>query len=269
MINAIDTGLRRIKENIPGRILQAVFKGGISVEANIRKNVIYDTVIPDCNLKGGKVLQILLRQEYAVPMEQDAWGLYQIPYDAREGRNIIEVHGLSYKLDFANVLHHDSGTEMMYNDHHVNDFMQHNPSMIYAASAMLQSKTGVGMRTLEPIPEVVGGNMIRLHPSPMVYNPWTLTCRVCYDNEMTNLNSAAIDRFATVCEYATKRYCYNRIIIDIDSAAIEFGSELPVIKDIVGQWADMRTLYTEASIAFSTSTKLDMRRFESLARSAM
>lgn len=264
MINGMDVALRHIHAEIPRRILEIVFREGYAIDEAIKKDVIYKFVIPDCNLKSGKVLPIELLSEWAIPAGNDYWSIFRIPEEAREGRNIIEVHQITRKYD-QTVIGVPADMPPLPIQHPMNAF-SHSPSMIYATNAMLESKTGTGQLPHMPIPELMGGNIVKLHPSPGTYLPWTLTCRVCYDKEMTNLNSAAIEAFADSCVAGVKRHCYNQLILEMDAGAIQFGAELVSLKDIITRWGDVQQEYNEAKKAFTQGTMLDIRRFESIAR---
>lgn len=272
MINGNDIALRNIEAQIPARILELVFgtDNNAPIHENIKKDVIYKTVLPDCNLAGGKVLQIELQKEWARPLPQDPYSLFEIPLEARAGRNIVEVHEISQKIGRGPGTFHDqvnmNGGSMGSANLELNCGSPNGQYMLEATSRMLASKTtGVGGGYKYPIPEVMG-NMVKLHPSPTYFLPWTLTLRVCYDREMTNLNSSAIDKYAAVCVVATKRYCYNHLVIKLNAGFVEFGTELSSVKDIISQWSDLTELYEQYRISFSQATTMDMRRFEGLVR---
>lgn len=278
MISGMDTALRHIKDNIPHQIIKLIFSGGLSLDERLKEDVIYRTVIPDCNLKGGKVLQIPLEMAWDKSPPGQAFSLFEIPEVAREGRNIIEVHSIELKdrasdggyggyVGYGGSAGGSSPSTCGASGCQGHGNFANSDSMIYATNSMIQSKV-LNMSQGNPIPEIMG-NMVKLHPSPGSFVPWVLTCRVCYDQEMTNLNSAAIEKFADIAVVATKRYCYNKMIMGLDAGAIEFGTELPVLKDIISQWGDLKDMYNEACSSFATATKLDIRRFEALARSMM
>lgn len=271
MIKAIDMALRHIEIEMSPRILNMVFvnKGNYhSVHEGIKNLVIYHHVIPDCNLKSGKVVTIELLKEWEVHVPNEAFALFEIPASAREGREIVEVHSIKQKLWNDTVNSVDTGGAPMYgNDDIFQGVPDHMIGMVASAGAMLRSKTSIGTPNL-PIPELMG-NMVKLHPSPRAWVSWLLDCRIAYDREMTNLNSSAILKFADICELAVKRYCYKTLVTELDAGAIVYGSDLAAIRDLVSRWGDMKTEYYEACVAFSKATKLDIRRLESLARWAI
>jgi hypothetical protein len=268
MINGLDVAFRRIKLEIPEEILFAIFGRKRPLEESLKEMVIYQSVIPDCNLSGGKVLNIILKREWIRPLPMEPFSLFEIPEEAREGRNIIEVHSISRKIyqsvaygNMENLFPEQTGFGRP-------TVMGQSGAMIYASERMLASKTGAGQSPRDPIPELMG-NMVRLNPGPMAYVPWSLTCRVCYDNEMTNLNSAAIEKFAKVCELATKRYCFTTLSIKMESGEIEFGTQLSAFKDQINKWGDLGDAYDTAVKSFSKSTMMDIRRFTGIINSIM
>lgn len=264
MINAIDIALRHIHAEIPPAILKTTFVNMSSVDQEIKHAVIYKYVIPDCNLKGGKVTDIELKADWAVSVGNSNYGLFKIPPEAREYKNIIEVHEVTVK-------HYNLATGLptaMFSPpiQHPLGPLDHAPAMIYATNNMLNSKTGFANIPQRPIAESLEGNMVQLHPTPVTFTPWVLVCRIAYDNEMTNLNTGAISAFADLCVKAVKRYCYTQLIVGIDSGQILFGSELPSIRNILSGWENIQTEYRESIDSFIQGTFTDMRRFEGVIR---
>ena len=268
MINAIDTALRHCHASLPTSLLELAFSNGkeYPLDVRIKEQVIDSFVIPDCNLNGGKILQIQLQSAWNKRTKDDYWGVYAIPAEARENRNIVEINKVALTYGNNGLNYTDSITDRM--------TMVNKPAMDqtdcplgalgYAMASMERSKRSYDPRAHVPIAENLGGNIIALRPSPRTFIPYTISARVAYDNEMTNLNSAAIMEFANLVVLAVKRYVYNKLVLQIQSGKIEFGSELAGVRDLISQWSNMDQEYMEACDNFSGATLMDMGEFQDL-----
>lgn len=261
MINAIDSTLRHIRDMIPEDILKLAFADPqLPIDTVIKDKVIYNTAIPDCNLSGGKVIDIMLEPGWVrTTTGTNAWSVYEIPENAREGRNIIEVHGVSLKGTRLGGGADDTMLAGASLSPSSSSFACVGSSLRYAANNMLESKSPTGDGY--PIAEI-SDNLVILHPPPQRYVPWWLACRIGYDDEMTNLNSAALLRFTDVCVIATKRFCYNTLIFKLRKGQYEFGRELEEIRETIMEWKSLDVEYREACELFAGATMQDIRRFE-------
>jgi hypothetical protein len=262
MINAVECGINNIKNMIPNFILDLAFENeeDLDIEYSIHKNVIENMVLLNCNMVGGKTIQIDLKKEWYEPVKDEAMcTVYRIPSEFRDNKKIIEVHRVQYTPRNRPAYFAYSGAvqsaAMFRHDPRV-----HLSAVEKAQQVMLSSKSGIGGSMATPHPEVLHGDLIKLHPSPRIHIPWVLTCRIEYDNEMTNLNSEAVEKFAKLCVTATKIYCYNNLIEKVDIGFIKHGVEIPAVKEQINKWEGLESVYDEQVTAFSKAASLDMQR---------
>ena len=270
MISAIDAALQQINFAINPRILNLAFSSNSNESLDsLLKSFIAEQILPRCNLKGGKMVPITLRSEWAIPIHNEAGlSLFEIPYEYRDGREIIGVGEVNYRPTNVN----GSVNVAAYGDSYggpVQELTGHYQNSIYPAMQMLRSKIGADMGTGAPIAEAMAGNMVKLHPSNAAFVPWTVYCRLAYDSELTNLNSGAIDNFAKLTVVGLKLFCHNRIIYNLDAGQIEFGTPLESIRETVARWGDLHDEFEELLNKFSGSTVLDIHRITNLLRDAL
>lgn len=268
MHDAIFMSMTRIRSEIPYEILDLAFGSkarenhfvAASIESNINNEVIQRIVRPDCNLNGGKSQQITLRSEwreqtrdnsYAINAGVGIIGLYRIPPEARSNSIITEVFHVQHPMPYGH-----PGLTGLAGD---------GATICGNNKEMYNSHTESGIRPT-PNAEVLNGDIIRLHPGYMSHIDWVLSCRVAYDENLTNLNSSAVDIFSQLAVLATKRAIYQKLIISIDRAYIEGGAEIAVIKDIISQWSDLTPEYTELLKRFYGTNAMDIQRIGILAR---
>lgn len=261
MNNAVSTSIRRIKLLIPNDILEIALKEHslFGIEHAIQDVIIAGTVVPDCNLSGGNTIQIPLLAEYAEHLNDESYSVYRIPPSARSNRNIVEVCRVQHDpvdrpAGFAYL-----GAAQTQSAHSYSPYM-HAPAMGRAMESMVSSKSGMSRTPRVPIAKKLQGDLIQLLPSPEAFIPWLITCRVEYDNAMTNLTSEAVDRFAELALVAAKTYCYTTLILKIDQGYKEFGADIPAIRDIISKWDDLEELYREKLLSFNSAEATDIER---------
>ncbi len=269
MHNAIDIGIRRIEQFIPNSILQSALANSEYVNFGLRNaiqdDIITDVVMSDCNLGGGKTLHIPLLLEYHEPLSDELYGVYRIPIEVTGGREIVEVHRLLHNpRNHKSFYSHSGGLNPFTMGMNSDPYCMYKQAVPMAMHDMVASKTGIGDHIDTPSVELLQGGLIRLHPGPRTHIDWLLTCRVAYDSNMTNLNSEGIDKFADVCLVAAKIFCYNKLIIKLDIGAIQLGSEIGSIKDIISDWSDLGEEYREKVNYFHKANSLDLQRIGSL-----
>lgn len=270
MNNAIDIALTRIINFIPNEILLTALNGKTEygLENAIREEVISNMVMKDCNIGGGKTVQIQLDALWHEPIMNEMFSCYRIPSTARENRDIIEVHRIQYNPRNRPSYFAASGLTQAA-ALTPSDPMIHMTAFDKAQQLMLTSKTNIGGAPNTPHVEVLQGNIVRLYPSPQTHIDWLLTCRLAYDRDMTNLNSESIERFAELSLLATKIFCYRTLILKMDLGYVKFGAEIGVFKDIVSQWGNLEDQYGLLRDKFSKANSLDMTRIAALIQYAI
>ncbi len=269
MNNAVRTALSRIHQQIPPEILNATFMAGLqsdfptTLDDQIMKLVIDAYLRQDCNLFGGRTIQIALLGSYHEPSANTRtqvnsgtgpFSIYRIPPEERFFESLVEVQGIQYPTPHGNG--DGYGREGQ------------GGTLCAANQALLNSHNGGG-RSPTPTVELMQGDVIRLHPGGYTHQDWVLSCRVAHDENMTNLNPSTIDIFAKAAVLAAKIYIYTNLIVKIDRGVIRGGSELPTIRAIVEGWGDLTAEYSETLDLFSGSTMMDVQRFASYAKFAL
>lgn len=261
MNDAISVALQRIKSQIPPQILEVAFRKkdagpivNLSIEYQILNEVIRTRVMTDCNLMGGKTTQISLSsswwEETRATMSQinsgtGPFSIYRIPAEARENKDILEVHHIQYPMPYGNGASYGR--------------VPSGANLCGASKNLMQSHTA-GDITQTPLPELLQGNIIRLHPGSFAHINWVITCRLAYDENMTNLNSSAIDSFAKLCVLAVKQAVYNKLIITLDAGFIQGGAEITSFRNIIDQWSDIEQEYKEELNVYFGANVMDIQR---------
>ena len=266
MINPVEKAMNDIRAHIPQEVLQLAFGqpdqqqafGQISLQDTIVKTIIQDRVKTDCDLMGGKSVQITLDFDWWEPTNHNlsAWnsgagrfGVYRIPPEARGHSDITEVFHCQFPMPFGQSM--------------ATGFDTGGGDLCTVNKNLLNSHTGHG-QAAAPVPELLQGNMVRLHPGGMTHLNWVLACRVAYDENFTNMNGSAISSFAELCMIATKMYCYNKLIVPVDRGFIQGGAELTSIRNLIEQWSDLGQEYREKLDIYFGANMLDVVRVGTL-----
>lgn len=236
--------MSHIYANIPKYILERAFepkKFHTTIDARIMEEVIYGRIRLDTNLIAGKRTTIQLLNDWVyhrdMPVSDSLTGTayqasyYRIPPQAREGRNIGSVEALD--------------------DYYISSLPLNN-QLLGAVSNVGNTITGlasaaVTSRTLKDVPlmpmaTLNGQNIIRIYPDTFS-DGLLLNCWLEYDAEFTNANQDVIYHLRELCLNAVKTWIWNKLVIEIDSAEIQAGSELGVFKEIVSEYKDAANEY--------------------------
>jgi hypothetical protein len=242
MLNPILKAIQDCKFHIPLQLLQSTFAPttvlgrptALNMDALIRDKVIDARCRVDCNLTGGTMLDIPLRniRPMQVPLPSGtpySWSLiYEIPMSLTQNRVITRV------MWIANTISPISGTYTYAS---------------YNGSALTNAAMGV-MQSQAPIPtsstarvDIINTNTIMISDT----NQWPYDCTmrvyVEYDNEMSQLPSGSYRFFSKLCLYAIKAYIYNTLIINVNQGELFLGQELGKYKEILDTYADANDLY--------------------------
>lgn len=261
MNNAIEIALKRIKTQIPRQILEVAFQkkdagpfANLSLDQQILSEVVRGRVMDDCNLMGGRTTQISLSSSMwektlntrsHINSGTGPFSIYRIPADVREGCDILEVHHVQFPMPYGNGVStgriQEGGT-------------------ICAASANLLNSHTAGDVIQTPTAELLTGNLVRMHPGSYAHIDWVLTCRLAYDDNMTNLNSGAINSFAKLCVLATKKHVHNKLIILLDAGFIQGGAEITSFRNLIDDWKDIESEYLEELDIYFGANLMDIQR---------
>lgn len=267
MRESVQYTISYIHNRIPNEVLHMAFMQHnpygpfTTLDDTIMTNVIHKRVLADCNIVSGRIKYIPLLPEYTelpadvsmlMPYPIGQYGLYRIPPEAREGVPITSVISISHPVNNFG----GAGAPNNYDGENQNCPWV---NMNQLANQVLESKT-MNSTPPVPIPELLGGNMIRLNPPQLAQVNWVLGCKLAFDTELTNLNNSALIPFANLAVYAAQMYIYQELIVKIDEAVISGGAEIATIKAIVESYQDAHERYAEALLKFRGGQYLDTRQ---------
>lgn len=249
MNSPLNLAVSMVMNRIPIEILELAFRNQeynylypmASISQKIIDTVIRQRVLKDCNVFGGKTIQIVLLDTFREDIKIDtadtfmpvgSHSIFRIPPEARENSSIIEVHGVTYgAMNNVSMLGYTSSP-------------YGGATMISKAQDILDSHT-FSSSPPRPLVILMSGEIVKLVPAQFNQVPWILTARISYDNEFTNLNNSAIHIFSQLVLEAVRAYCYNKLIIPIDKSYIESGMQVTTIKTIIDSYAESEKRYFE------------------------
>jgi len=215
--------LRKITRGIPKGILDLAFLrrhplGGIpeSVEFRIRREIIDNWVLPDCDFKAGveKVISIS-----GLPMTTiDGRMLVTIPYKKTFGRSITSVLSISDGYSTT-----DGGV-----------------------NGLAEVIAGLLPMNIPSSNDVVleGNNTISIPDGYSFGNPH-IRCILTNDAGFANISPRSMNVVAELCVLATKAYIYNHLVLHVAENAIINGIPVSKFAEILDRYADMDELYEE------------------------
>ena len=257
MISVLTSAISRIIATIPKTILQAAFKPtehGVTLDERIMEEIVRKRVLIDCNIFAGKLAKIPVLVDYIdytmSPPIIDvginrASEIYRIPPEVREHRNIAQTLRLTYCGNYA----------AAYPVSPAGLFNQFADTVGNLAQMALNSRTMIDAN-LPPKVDLLSGNMIRCTP-PIYSDGLILECLLEYDDNFTNLSQSSIKPLQRLILCATKSYCYNTIVVDIDMAALSGGQIIGVVKNILDGYADEDSKYDDLLKDFRGSSLFD------------
>ena len=247
MIDAVRQALTHIYNVIPMPILEAVFKpyeANVSIDNLILDKVILSRVRDDISLRGGRVLRLILNQNwcrytsspspYALGIS-GAYTVFHIPPEARDNRDISCVLSIRFPYTLGT-----SNTCSFYNNNSIKG-----NTLSGLACAALQAQTGSNQLST-PQGIVRPGNIIQLDPPQYNFVPWQVMVRLRFDDNFSGMDVSSIRTFSLLCEYV-----YVNSIMTIESNLVTRGVELGVVKDIVSSYSDANEKYEEQLLAMA------------------
>ena len=258
MNNALAYALQAVYSNIPPPIIDLIFAApdryGIvqAPEEKIKQEVIYNRVLSDCDLLGGKIKPIALLSEYYEELQPTAVnyefpdGIYRIPPHARDNVDIVAV--LSVVI----------GNGVLNASNMSCPFQSEGNSVQRIEQQVIESHLGNNVPDL-PIPELLPGNLIRLIPNIPAVSNLMVNCRLAYNRDLLNLNQSAFIPFSKLVVLATKAYIYNNSITTLETIAVQRGYDWGPIKDIIDGYSDANAEYEEERMHFRSGATLDQK----------
>lgn len=237
--------LDQVKFEIPAEVLQEAFMPrrydparreryrdnqlGVSVDSNIRKEVIEGRVAIDVNLCSG--VETVISLGSLTPERIDAWNLiYRIPDKLTGGRSITAVYSVNYGIGY----HTQAGIGSM-----------HRGSSITDATAAVMMASSPIPDTSSPYVALVGDNTILINDAQAISQTLWLRCMLTHEPNFANIKPAYYRKFAEMVVLATKAMVYNKLVIALDEGQIKAGSNIGRFREIVDNYADANQLYKE------------------------
>lgn len=268
MLSPIKRALSDIHATIPNTILEAAFNPNadyrISLDQAIVNQVILARVKDAVSVRGGRVMDIVLQQRWAhhtvspTPFAVGTTGTFSsfvIPPEARENRDINAILGIHLLTAMGT-----GSQNAMYSNLTLGGV-----TLAGLGHQALQAQTARNVIAL-PTPELKDGNVVVLNPPQNNFAPWTVTVRLSYDDNFSNMPGALLEPFSKVVLAAVKTYIYTQLMIKIESNAVIRGAEIGVIKQIVDRYADADQEYHEALLAMGGAEMFDPARTSRILR---
>lgn len=242
--NPVTYALQQVRYDIPREILEKTFismagrqgQAGVlnrhtqvSLDARIREEVLEARVLEDCNLYGGRELQIPLA---GLPRDNvDMYSaVFRIPKALTNGGTITRALSVHYQLpptQGAPIVGPQTigGSQVLDNANSL--LMSHsNIPAISSANVQVVAENAVHVMLISPITE----NLL-------------LRCWVSNDEELSHLMPATYGLFAEMVIWAVKAYIYNNMSITLDRGYVAGGAELGRFKEIVEEYRDANENY--------------------------
>lgn len=251
--------ISNIRHSIPEEILNLAFKPrqyNTTIEQRIISEIIEGPIILDTNLVGGKRREIFINGSWEMNMnEATEWDLggtgvqssyYKVPPEAREGRNISSVLGMTPSM--SNTI---SGGSRQGSGQYFGN------TATGALSQMLNTRTF----SEYPVPPQItleGTNIIRVNPRQLITG-MAVSVMLEYDSEFININQSGIVALVNLCLCATQRYIANKLRVTIDETEVVAGMEIGVIKDIVMEYLQKGEAYHDLLIKLKGAMTYDAK----------
>lgn len=252
--------LSEIIHNIPREMLELAFKPEkfqTTLEQRIISQIIEGPILLNTNLVGGKRREIYVQSNWLIDMEpEDGWSTlgtgtqgayYRVPPEAREGRNLSSVIGITSSLSGSSY-----GTGYMTNG--VGGFGNTITSFV---SEMVNSRT-LSQYPIQPRATLEGTNIICLFPR-FLTTDIAVTVLLEYDSEFVNIERSQHIALIDLCLCATKRYIANELRVKVDETEIVAGMEIGIIKTLVDEYAQAGEAFREKLINFKGAAHSDRR----------
>lgn len=238
-MNIIQKALSDLHYTIPPEVLEMAFMDrqaiqlglAVSLEHRIREKVIDARVIPDCNLRGGKQLEVPL-DGLRTQTHQNGMVVYHIPKDRTDGCAITSVLSLTY------------GGHGAFNALSGRGYFNHRSDLMSAAAGLVSSSEESPNLSTTAV-QLIGENIVLVKsPTPLPGNAY-LRCNVEHDAALSNIAPASWPVFSNLVVYAVKAYIYIHKRVMMDQGYLHGGMNLGALSDFVDEYADANELYQE------------------------
>jgi hypothetical protein len=234
-MNAITKAISELYYRIPPELLNIVFaenayslQNGLSLDEVIMNKVIRPRVLVDCNLVGGIETNVLLDYCSITSLPNSEY-IINVPKTLTNGKSIITALSL-----FTNV-YGSTG----YN------FKGGNSNQLTTAGMTMMDNVGYTSIVHTSRLELIAENTVLVQDPAIPIVNGTMRCMVENSANLENISPRNYHVFANLVEYAVKAYCYNTFYVKLDKGYLYGGHELGVIKELIDNYSDMNTMYSE------------------------
>lgn len=239
-MNAIDSALRQIEAEIPQAILDAAFidteqrrlNTATSIHDEITDKVIRKFVLRDLN-KFGPSDDISLTN---VPYNNidDYTRVYTIPESRTEGRNITDVLFASTSLFPGSY-----GNQALRYSH-----QSSRSALLNAAEHVVASNSPIPNITSADV-RIIGPNTVTIRDPAQFRSELILRCTIEFSDNLSEIRPAFFVHTDRLILFATKRYIFNRLALELDLTRMDYGRDFSRFKDLVDEMSDAGQLYNE------------------------
>ena len=239
MLTAADFAVSKIRQAIPREILEKTFidqvprfksvRNAVSLDNLIKRKVVRDIVLTDCNLIGANEIDIAVMSSWCQVIDSNNY-LVRIPKSHTQNRTITEVTTATYLPQSGYVMPYGSAQSISDQTMATNKLLNN-----------IRDAPIVGT----PDCEVVGENVISVIGGWTIPSNMFLTVMVEHDDQMSKLRRPAYLQFAELCILACKAYIWTNRIIEMDKAEVHGGYQLNRFTSIIESYEDAYEQYTE------------------------
>lgn len=218
-----------------------------TVEQGIREKVIHRTVLPACQVGGGKTEYVDLTGARIRDLG-NGYVEVNVPDSLTGGRKIITVEEiyLGSMASAAGMLSMGVNENTMCGQGSLNDMMQGLVDSLSSNRTMPPTYSNVHM---------TGNNSFVIVGMNSGTFSMTAKCLLEFDDGMTSIHPKAFDTFADLCLLATKAYIYRTCRRPTQEAVIRAGVPIESIRDDIDEYRDAWKDYREF---FDTTWKKTM-----------
>ena len=265
----IDQAIAEVLWTIPSDILRITFepdRRNETIDEIIHRDIIDFKVSRDCNLFSGVFKNIALDNCILKPTPTEPGmvhisdtysGLYEVPPEARDFRNISKVISVEWPFTTGrygiNAPYGGTGGAA---------------TIPGALKATLNSHAPISSYT-PPIPHYMGNNIVALIPAVFSQMNWVLQCKLEYDSEFRNMNESTISLFAKMVVQATRSRIWSTMAMKIGTSYVIGGAEIGPVKDYIDDCKDADEKYEELLLSWRGAENTSPEVFQRFIRSML
>ena len=234
-MNAVQYGLSKIHLTIPNEVLVLAFRDPdptrdqlVSLDDKIMTNFIRPHVMQDMNVVGGIPINVDLSLCQIQWLRSNEY-LMVIPKNLTNGQPIISVE------EFVNAALAPNFTM---------NYSNRESPLIASADKMYSNLSPSNVMQTTRI-ELLGENRVLISDPSISPIYGILRCTIAHNGNLENIPPKSYPAVAQLFILGVKSFIYNKLKVELDQGFLYGGHELSIITDIVNEYADAYTQYTE------------------------